>query len=706
MIKKIATVFALLIIGTALAADVKLSARVGLGGKVRENSWFPIIIDVETEAETIDGTVEVLLADERGDMARYASPVKIIGKAHKRFFIYVRSKGFQRSAKVLLISRGQIILRGEIPLLAVSPATELIGLCGKAGSGVEMILGSYVSESIAKTVIELEDLPDRWLGYDGLTALLLADVDLEKLDLSQRRALKAWVRAGGQLILILGDNWASANASIVSDIIPLHLKARTSISAEALRGFPLISSVGVNEADRIKCLAGTPKSGLEIEEVGRTGPSAPAVLAARAQIGFGTVTLICVDLCDYPFSSWPDRARYVARLILVKEPLKIPEDRPMMGRGGPFREETESALLRFMEKFRGMSTIPWPVAALLAAAYIIVVCVVDYRVLKKRNLLKLTWFTFTGYALTFSLVAFLLSAIIKGRALQQRTLSMVDVSAGDGIARGQTYVSFFSSAPRRYDFVSRNKNVFPSIMGSYYTSGASGGTLGGDEYFILHEDYLQLRGIPIPVWTAKSFQILWYDDWKSLFQFELKREGEIFSGKITNQSRYDFKHCVLMTRDSRYHIEELPSGESAVLSTDPVNWHRNTWDKPERTNFFKIACPISNKQGGEVFATFMDFETETRPDFDFEFRRGFFVEPARYHMKKIFDEGRWVFLAFTKEEPIDIKASNAFPSEENFTLVRVVGPPISHLQPGRGNYENLEEFFRWKMEQERQRRRR
>jgi len=706
MIRRIHFVFALLIIGSALSADVRLSARVGLGGKVRQNSWFPVIIDIETEGETIDGMVEVRLADERGDTARYACLVRMVGSAHKRFFIYVRSRGFKPSAAVLLTSRGQIITKGEIPLLAVSSATELIGLCGRAGARVETMLGSYISEGIAKTVIDIEDLPDRWLGYDGLTALVFADVDLNKLDLSQRRALKQWVRAGGQLVLILGENWASANASIVSDIIPLDLKRRTSISAEALKGFPLMDSVGANETDRIKCVRGTAKLGLEIEEVGRKGPAAPALLSARAQIGFGTVTVVCLDLCDYPFSDWPDRARYIARLILVKEPLRIPEDRRMMWRGGRIREETESALLRFMEKFRGMRTIPWPVAAALAAAYIIVVCVVDYRVLKKRNLLKLTWFTFTGYALAFSFIAFLLSAIIKGSAQQQRTLTMADVSADDGIARGQTYVSFFSSAPRRYDFVSTNRSVFPSVMGSYYGPSASEGALGGDDYFVLNEDYLQLRRFPIPVWTAKSFQVLWYDDWKSLFRFELRKQGKVLSGKITNQSRYHFKHCVLVTPDSRYYIEDLPGGHSAVIPAEAAKWNRNSPREPEKTNLFSLACKIDEDEGGEVFAKFMDFETRTRPDFDFEFRRGFFVEPARYNMKRIFDEGRWIFLAFTDEKPIDIGADNARVSERNFTLVRVVGPPLFNRRPRMDDYENLEELFRWKINQQRRRRRR
>jgi hypothetical protein len=359
-----------------------------------------------------------------------------------------------------------------------------------------------------------------------------------------------------------------------------------------------------------------------------------------------------------------------------------------------------------MEKFRGMQRIPWPAAALLAAAYIFVVCVVDYKVLKKRNLLKLTWFTFTGYALTFSLVAFLLSVIIKGSALQQRTLTMVDVCAEDGIARGQTYVAFFSSAPRRYNFVCTNKSIFPSIMGDRYTGVAAEGAPGVDEYFTLNDDYMRLERLPIPVWTAKSFQVLWHDDWKSLFRFELKRQGKILTGTVTNQSRYDFKNCVLMTLNSRYHIPDLPSGRSVTISSEMARWYTNTWNNLDNTNLFQTALKIARKQGDEndIFARFMDFRVDNRSDYDFTFSRGFFVYPAKYNLKKyLLNEGRWTFLAFSKDNPLDIRASNAFASEDNYTLIRVLGPPASLAR--RGDYTNLKEFRKWRIEQEKRERR-
>jgi len=695
----------LLVLPLRLLADVEFSARAGLGGKARENTWVPIIVDVECRAENIEGIVEAVLPDERGDSVHSVCKVRMVGSARKRFFIYIRHKGYQTSVPVRLVSRGEIIRETEVPLFLAGPETALIGLCGKGGSDVDRILGAFTAGNVVKTVINVEELPDRWLGYDGLSALLLLDVDLNKLSLPQRRALSAWVRTGGQLVLIIGENWASTKASFISDIMPIHFTER--IPGMNVNAFAEFNSVGVEGTEAVKYAKGT----LRDSDAEIILGSAARPLAVRAEVGFGIVTVVAFDVGDYPFSSWPGRGTFVRKLFLIKGAAKIPEDK-----GGTFypyayREEAESLLLRFIEKVPGMRAIPWPLAAAVVALYVLVACFLDYRILKKRNLLKLTWLTFAGYAVVFSMVAFLLSLAIKGGAQQQKSLTMVDVSVEDGIARGQTYIGIFNAQEKRYDFVSQNRSIFPSVLGFDYGMG-SAGALGGDYYYLMNEDYLQMREFPIQVWTAKSLQVLWYDDWKSLVDFKLSRSGNYVAGRITNESHFDLKHCVLVTPSHHYYIGDLDNGRSIAVDSNVEGWKENPeagfllfQGAPQKwryggydRNNTTPAGRIDEEHGGGVFERFMDFDPDPRlrPQGDFFYSRSFYVRPAKYYLKRILREGRWVFFAYLEENPLDVRAKGGRPVEKSYTLIRFVGHRDFQKAPWK---EDLEGDLNWKMVQ-------
>jgi len=54
--------------------------------------------------------------------------------------------------------------------------------------------------------VDLESLPRRWLGYSGVTTVIWDGQDLGKLEHLARQALLDYVRAGGQLLIAVGEN--------------------------------------------------------------------------------------------------------------------------------------------------------------------------------------------------------------------------------------------------------------------------------------------------------------------------------------------------------------------------------------------------------------------------------------------------------------------------------------------------------------------
>jgi len=84
-----------------------------------------------------------------------------------------------------------------------------------------------------------------------------------------------------------------------------------------------------------------------------------------------------------------------------------------------------------------------------------------------------------------------------------------------------------------------------------------------------------------------------------------------------------------MTLNSRYHIPDFPSGGSVTISSEMAQWYTNTWNNLDHTNLFLKASRITEKQGKAIFARFMDFRINERPDYDFTFSRGFFVPSGR-----------------------------------------------------------------------------
>src|SRR5262249_6523320 len=117
-------------------------------------------------------------------------------------------------------------------------------------------------------------------------------------------------------------------------------------------------------------------------------------LAVRAPHGFGTVTLIALELNREPFLSWDGRTEFWIKLLgLRKHPGT--ENQSQGAWGARVLSDMSSHLRMQLEHFAGVSLVPFQWVAFFIFIYILLIGPVDYLLVKKLlKRMELTWLTF------------------------------------------------------------------------------------------------------------------------------------------------------------------------------------------------------------------------------------------------------------------------------------------------------------------------
>ena len=236
----------------ARADDFKIAATLGIGGRYRAGTWMPVTVSVvNTGPEPVHGQVQVFADDTLGPAdSLFSRPVDVAasGPTPQTFQVYARGLDPDRTdvvaqlvagpadgrvvAKTSSLSTagrlgfsGTAIADKDLLLVGFSAGSSAFGFLNGQKWGLMHTPGGVVAEPPAvmanssggpsgpnssPAVVQTAaaspaDLPDRPAGYSGVDAVLLrADAPLDSLTESQTDALKAWVSAGGHLIVCAG----------------------------------------------------------------------------------------------------------------------------------------------------------------------------------------------------------------------------------------------------------------------------------------------------------------------------------------------------------------------------------------------------------------------------------------------------------------------------------------------------------------------
>jgi hypothetical protein len=213
-----------------------------------------------------------------------------------------------------------------------------------------------------------------------------------------------------------------------------------------------------------------------------------------------------------------------------------------------------------LEDFEDVPVISFGWVALFILLYILVVGPLDYFFLKKVvKRLELTWITFPTVVITISVAAYFTAYWLKGNDLKINKIDLIDIDLHTQQIYGNTWFTIFSPRIQHYTVglepaaaewvpaaASGPANASAVLSWMARPEVGYGGTgraqTGG--LFRRAYDYLPdangLVGVPIQVWSTKSFAASWeapLDRARPLISADLRRSKEraSLSGKITSR---------------------------------------------------------------------------------------------------------------------------------------------------------------------------
>jgi hypothetical protein len=491
--------------------------HVGIAGYYKPGAWTPVEVQLRGVDIIEAGEVSVTVPDGDGVPSRVSAPLPCPapaggsagndGGVDTSLLLYTRFGRTRSELSVELRGQGRVVAHrlfepgkdaGYRP--AVPSDRELIVTVAADPLGVEEAVRSLQQEPERRTVVvrveDFGELPDQWLGYEGIGAVVLSTSDpgvyvdagaigsaaefdqwIGALD-ERVAALDEWVKNGGRLVFCLGRRAEDALAPS-SEAVLRRLLAGTSGGAasedlkEPLKRFAvnrlfrfvpgrLERTVPLRLTGELEAYCGSsvpvrlPREGVPVPHLVDVQGTVEArqgnlPLVVRRARGFGQVVFLAMDLDQAPFAEWEGRGRLVGALLDF--PAAPVDDRrqttAIMHYGfNDLAGQLRSALDQFPEVWR----VPFWLVVGLILLYVAAIGPGDYFFLRRIvRRMRLTWITFPAIVTAFSLAAFLLAAQFKGSEVRVNQLDLVDVDVQTGRLRGAAWANVFSPRTDRYD---------------------------------------------------------------------------------------------------------------------------------------------------------------------------------------------------------------------------------------------------------------
>lgn len=575
--------------------------RVGIEGRYKVGQWTPVEITLRGGDRAMVGQVALTVPDGDGVPSRVATPkdrpCQVLPGQESSVLLYARFGRVESDALVEYQVGERVAARRRFvadlaaddsfapAMLADQPLFVEIG---SDSSGVEQavaLAGGETSESVVVRTNNVDALPSRWYGYEGVDGVVISTSRPEVFHKwlggrnARVEALERWVTMGGRLVLLVG----AAGSEILNPSGPLARFAPGTLDKmERLRHTSAIEAYadGTGQAvagsdqrldmlvPRLKDVRGT----VEAWEA-----DLPVII--RARYGFGQVVFVAVDLDVAPLKGWGDRRLLVAKLLGVssKAEERIRDNSAIMRLGF---DDISGQLRSAMDEFTGVRLVPFGVVVAGILLYIVLIGPVDYFLLRRFGRLEWTWFTFPLVAVAFSLAAYWLAYELKGDQVRLNQVDLVDVDTATGQMRGTTWANLFSPRAQRY-----NLSLLPRLPDGetadptdvlFSWLGLPGSGLGGmsattagasiwRQAYDFNSQLNAVQGMPIQVWSTKSVTSRWSGRRSDAIEADLTQQEDFPSGRLTNALDFPLSDCLLVYDRWVYSLDKMGPGESVAI---------------------------------------------------------------------------------------------------------------------------------------------
>jgi|GEM_PF-1033980 len=476
---------------TAQQQGVELTVSptdIGLEGHVHPGNWVPVRLRLVHQASTArDVICRFIYKDRDGDSvaaqrAIVLNPTDELGTPQITWLYGHPQDSTNPSYRfdVVDAATNTVLASVEQSPLSIRPrGSQFIGVCGPSAMGLDARQNqpSLHEPFTAQTNLSLTSLPDHWLGYSQLSALIWTPRDVDPTDASVSpavlNALREWVYRGGRFVVVLPDrNQSWTQLPAWSEAMPVtgeQIKPSTASMDQLVRflgAAKTTNSVQIPVNHFSADTQGTDPPGTLLR--GSDG----RIYAATARHGFGSVTLIGIDLTQPVLAQlglpqgrgdWPFWNLIFGFRTPVLDPdlsdryeragYQTPAGRlQLYGLGGIIQQNTAMT---------GQVAAGLTAAVVLFAAYFLMAGVLMDRTLRKKKLNQHGWIVFSGLTLVFTLVAWSGAWGLSQHKLTARHLSVVDIDAATDTARVHSWASVLTPGFGLADFQIHTQEDLP-----------------------------------------------------------------------------------------------------------------------------------------------------------------------------------------------------------------------------------------------------
>jgi len=553
----------------AAAQDQTLhwDATIGFGGAYKEGAWAPVFVDITNRGDSRRGEIVIPVMDYGPTGERpattYTVPVEIPRNSSKRHLLYVPpthvEKVYLRLGRVqyekeLASARPAdradslvVVLGGERGLLnflqgtqAAPPTTTIAREDPYGGPGTRRTDGPAIQVGRG----EWQSLPDSWLGWEGVDAVVLGDGGFAGASPAAVEAMLRWVELGGTLIVPGGALSSQMAASPFGQLLPIAVQG-----TEAAPGLDELAAWGQQpiEPGEVLLTAGPLAKGASA----LCGSAAQPLIAVRG-IGAGRVAMTAFDYTSAPVKYWDGQTAMWQRLIA-----QVPA-RPSVAEPAEssFRYAPEFGLADAASYTPAAALPPFWLLLGFLGAYIVVLVPVNYAVLKRWDRRELAWVTTPVIVIVFTLGAYGLGYGMRGGEVVLNRLAVVEAAPDTRLARARGYVGIFSPARASYELLLKG-----TAASARSVSSEGQGTR--NPAVVVYGPEVRVANIGMNMWTSRAFCVEFLADLTSGVGGEIEYDGKELLLRVENNTGFALKRCRLVQGNSQGRKRDVQPGAKA-----------------------------------------------------------------------------------------------------------------------------------------------
>ena len=462
--------------------------------------------------------------------------------------------------------------------------------------------------------------PWDWTGYASVDLLILYNPDWQSFRLQQLNAIAQWVSNGGKLLVVLADNPLPPKNPL-AQLLPANIQSarQGQISPDLLRQWSLDSE----QPEDVTCWPLTPKPDayysytqkntqgqtlfcLAYRGFGRVGVIAfdPAQMSEKQQSHTGQfwtnqIAAILEDsVIDYADAPIPDKEqesqRYYSRQTVHQKRSIIytpenendsdEEDEDQYYNNYSYRlgfaQMGSNAVMEHLYSISEMRPLNIWWVILLLTLLALLLGPIDYKFLKSRGKLPLTWLTSTFWIIVFSVGAYYGIQAIRGGKMQLRTVSVIDGIKNSDQNWNTSYTGLFAPFSENYQFDNLQEQqwwsgISPAQESLYlHDRGA-----GSRNIFCRQVDGSNLPvAVPVNIWSMQTLLNESPLDQMPIDASLTKQQNQ-WTLTINNLSDHPVKKgYVLLKKNQTIPFENVPPLSTRTFNNNVVT--ENPWTKP------------------------------------------------------------------------------------------------------------------------------